>query len=58
MQQTRMEAVSAAAELSSARRAAAGQLRVAVETCLADLAMAGCRFDVRVAWLPDSKVEL
>lgn len=43
-------------ELSKQRRAAAGQLRVAVETCLADLAMAGSRFDVRIGWEPYAKV--
>lgn len=42
--------------LSKRRRAAAGQLRVAVENCLADLAMAGSRFDVRIGWEPYAKV--
>jgi len=56
VQQARTEVAAAAAELSGARRAAAGQLRVAVEACLADLAMA-CRFDVRICWLPDPKVQ-
>ena len=46
----------AAAALSGRRRAAAGQLRVQVEACLADLAMKGSRFDVRIGWLPDSQV--
>ncbi|BDA41836.1 DNA repair protein RecN [Coccomyxa sp. Obi] len=41
--------------LSKQRRAAAGQLRVAVEGCLADLAMAGSRFDVRIGWEPYPK---
>ncbi|EIE25588.1 P-loop containing nucleoside triphosphate hydrolase protein [Coccomyxa subellipsoidea C-169] len=41
--------------LSKRRRAAAGQLRVAVESCLADLAMAGSRFDVRIGWEPYAK---
>ena len=54
--QGRAEVAAAAAELSGARRAAAGQLRVAVEACLADLAMAS-RFDVRIGWLPDPKVQ-
>lgn len=44
--------------LSKQRRAAAGQLRVAVESCLADLAMAGSRFDVRIGWEPYPKVLL
>ena len=56
-QQARAEVATAAAELSNARRAAAGQLRVAVEACLADLAMAGNRFDVRIGWIPDPKVQ-
>ena len=55
VRQTRAEVATAAAALSRARRAAAGQLRVAVEACLADLAMAGSRFDVRIGWLPDPK---
>lgn len=38
--------------LWTVRRAAAGQLRKAVEGCLADLAMAGSRFDVRIGWEP------
>ncbi|CAL8460865.1 g396 [Coccomyxa elongata] len=41
--------------LSKQRRAAAGRLRVAVESCLADLAMAGSRFDVRISWEPSPK---
>ena len=40
------------------RRAAAGKLRAAVETCLADLAMAGSRFDVRISWQAAHKVRL
>lgn len=40
----------AAGKLSSRRREAAGKLRVAVENCLADLAMSGSRFDVRIGW--------
>lgn len=44
-----------AAALSRQRRAAAGRLRVAVESCLADLAMAGSRFDVRISWEPNPK---
>lgn len=42
--------------LSKQRRAAAGRLRIAVESCLADLAMAGSRFDVRIGWEPSPKV--
>lgn len=42
--------------LSAQRRAAAGQLRVAAEACLADLAMAGSRFDVRIGWQLDAQV--
>ncbi|KAI8467276.1 MAG: P-loop containing nucleoside triphosphate hydrolase protein [Monoraphidium minutum] len=38
--------------LSAARQAAAGRLRAAVEGCLSELAMGGCRFDVRVTWEP------
>ena len=41
-----------AVELSQWRREAAGQLRAAVEAVLSDLAMAGSRFDVRIAWTP------
>lgn len=37
-------------ELSRRRREAAGKLRVAVECGLADLAMSGSRFDVRIGW--------
>lgn len=46
----RGEAAAAAVALSGRRRAAAGHLRMAVESCLADLAMAGSRFDVRIGW--------
>jgi hypothetical protein len=46
----------AAAALSGRRRAAAGHLRVAVESCLAGLAMAGSRFDVRIGWEPCAQV--
>ena len=42
--------------LSRRRRAAAGHLRVAVESCLAELAMAGSRFDVRIGWEPCAQV--
>ena len=38
------------AALSQQRREAAGKLRCAVEGCLADLAMSGARFDVRIGW--------
>ena len=38
------------AALSQQRREAAGKLRGAVEGCLADLAMSGGRFDVRIGW--------
>ena len=48
----RADAVAAAVDLSCRRRAAAGHLRVAVEACLAELAMAGSRFDVRIGWEP------
>jgi hypothetical protein len=58
VRQARAEIAASAAALSGARRAAAGQLRVAVEACLADLAMAGSRFDVRIGWLPDPKARL
>ena len=40
------------AALSAARQAAAGRLRAAVEGCLAELAMGGTRFDVRITWEP------
>ena len=36
--------------LSAARRAASSHLRVAVEGCLAELAMGQSRFDVRIGW--------
>jgi hypothetical protein len=42
--------------LSGRRRAAAGHLRVAVESCLGELAMAGSRFDVRIGWEPCTQV--
>lgn len=45
-----------AVALSGRRRAAAGHLRVAVESCLAELAMAGSRFDVRIGWEPCPQV--
>ncbi len=48
----RREAAAAAVALSRQRRAAAGHLRVAVESCLAELAMSGSRFDVRIGWEP------
>ncbi|GFR51418.1 hypothetical protein Agub_g13706 [Astrephomene gubernaculifera] len=41
---------STALHLSRRRRAAAARLRVAVESCLRDLAMGGSRFDVRIGW--------
>lgn len=44
------ELAAAGAALSQRRRAAAGHLRVAVEASLAELAMAGSRFDVRIGW--------
>jgi len=43
-----------AVELSSRRRVACGELRVAVEACLKQLAMPHSRFDVRVAWELDA----
>lgn len=46
------ELAAAAVQLSSRRREAAGRLRAAVEGCLADLAMGGCRFDVMLRWQP------
>lgn len=45
-----------ATQLSQRRRAAAGALRAAVESCLADLSMAGSRFDVRIGWEESLKV--
>ena len=45
-----------ALQLSQRRRAAAGYLRAAVESCLADLSMAGSRFDVRIGWEEHAKV--
>jgi DNA repair ATPase RecN len=39
-----------ALELSAARRGASSHLRTAVEGCLAELAMAQSRFDVRIGW--------
>ena len=46
------ELAAAAVQLSSRRREAAGRLRAAVEGCLADLGMGGCRFDVMLRWQP------
>ena len=46
----------AGAQLAVKRRAAAGKLRAAVESCLADLAMAGSRFDVRICWQAATQV--
>ena len=44
------ELAAAGAALSLRRRGAAGHLRAAVEAQLAELAMAGSRFDVRIGW--------
>lgn len=43
-------------QLSRQRREAAGKLRVAVEAGLADLAMSGSRFDIRIGWEKASQV--
>ncbi|KAL3146260.1 hypothetical protein ABBQ32_002962 [Trebouxia sp. C0010 RCD-2024] len=40
----------AAAQLSLQRRAAGKKLKTAVESCLAQLAMEGCKFEVSIAW--------
>ena len=46
----------AGTQLGVKRREAAGKLRAAVEACLADMAMAGSRFDVRISWQAASQV--
>ena len=56
VRQLKGELAHEAAQLSARRRAAAGALRAAVEGCLADLAMAGSRFDVRIGWEEHAKV--
>lgn len=56
MRELKRELAQEGAQLGVARRAAAGQLRCAVEACLADLGMAGSRFDVRISWKPYAKV--
>ena len=47
-----LQVLEQAVALSQRRREAAGRLRAAVEAVLSDLAMAGSRFDVRIAWTP------
>ena len=54
--QLKTELAQEAVQLSRRRRAAAGSLRTAVEACLADLSMAGSRFDVRIGWEEYAKV--
>lgn len=49
---SRRRLAAAGSKLSVRRRAAAGRLRASVEACLAQLAMGGCRFDVRIGWEP------
>lgn len=40
----------AAVQLSTRRRAAAGKLKAAVETCLSSLAMSGSQFSAEICW--------
>lgn len=56
VRQLKAELAQEAVQLSQRRRAAAGSLRAAVEACLADLSMAGSRFDVRIGWEEHPKV--
>ena len=56
MRQLKGQLAQDALQLSQRRRAAAGSLRAAVECCLADLSMAGSRFDVRIGWEEHAKV--
>ena len=56
VRQLKSELAQEALQLSQRRRAAAGSLRAAVESCLADLSMAGSRFDVRIGWEEHAKV--
>ena len=56
VRQLKAELAQEALQLSQRRRAAAGSLRAAVESCLADLSMAGSRFDVRIGWEEHAKV--
>ena len=56
VRQLKVELAQEAVQLSQRRRAAAGSLRAAVEACLADLSMAGSRFDVRIGWEEHAKV--
>ena len=56
VRQLKAELAQEAVQLSLRRRAAAGSLRAAVESCLADLSMAGSRFDVRIGWEEHAKV--
>lgn len=46
----------AATQLSLQRRAAGKKLKTAVESCLAQLAMEGCEFEVDIAWRKSQKV--
>ncbi|CAL5219355.1 g1171 [Coccomyxa viridis] len=55
VRQLKAELAHEAVQLSQRRRAAAGSLRAAVESCLADLSMAGSRFDVRIGWEEHAK---
>lgn len=56
VRQLKAELAQEAVQLSLRRRAAAGSLRAAVERCLADLSMAGSRFDVCIGWEEYPKV--
>ncbi len=46
----------AAMQLSLQRRAAGKKLKTAVESCLAQLAMEGCGFEVNIAWCKSQEV--
>lgn len=46
----------AATQLSLQRRAAGKKLKTAVESCLAQVAMEGCEFDVNIAWSKSHEV--
>ena len=56
VRQLKGELAREAVQLSQRRRAAASALRAAVESCLADLSMAGSRFDIRIGWEEHAKV--
>lgn len=56
MESQRQELQALAAKLSQQRQAAGKKLKTAVESCLAELAMQGCQFDVEISWQQSCEV--